>query len=368
MGMVRLLAVMLVLAGMAMGQDVTTLKLGTSLVLVPAMVRTKAGEPVFTLQAKDFIVTDDGVEQKVRMEDDNGAEPLALVVVLEAGDTPENKFGDYGALKIMLDAVVGGAEHQVAVVGFDSEAAVVQPWTPDLDVTEDALARIETGDGGAASLDAIEMAVGMLQTQPLKYRRAILLVSETVDRGSHAKMYDALRAVSDGNTVIYSLGYSSTRATVFHGGDSGEPPPPHGCMGKAATEDLEGNAVAPPGNTKAQGSHANSKTLQAYDCLALLAPPLALAKAAVLAAMNGFRANVPQTAAKISGGEYFKVENGKAMVKDLQKIANRLPNRYYLSFTPSATHPGLHAIGVKLREPREGVVVEARTGYWEDGK
>ena len=35
----------------------------TTLVLVPALVKTKAGEPVFTQTAKDFALTDDGVEQ-----------------------------------------------------------------------------------------------------------------------------------------------------------------------------------------------------------------------------------------------------------------------------------------------------------------
>jgi hypothetical protein len=61
-------------AGAAWGQvspgydaQTPTLTSRTTLVLVPALVTTKGGEPVFTLQAKDFIVTDDGVEQKVTL-------------------------------------------------------------------------------------------------------------------------------------------------------------------------------------------------------------------------------------------------------------------------------------------------------------
>src|ERR1700730_14377576 len=63
--------------------QVTTLTARTTLVLVPALV-TKNGDPVFTLQAKDFVVTDDGVPQEVKLEEDTGGEPLALVVVVEA--------------------------------------------------------------------------------------------------------------------------------------------------------------------------------------------------------------------------------------------------------------------------------------------
>ncbi len=351
---------------------VTTLKVGTSLVLVPTMVRTKSGEPVFTLNADDFLLTDDGVAQKLRLEEDTGDQPLALVLVVEAGDTPENKFGDYNGLRTLLDTVVGGAEHRVALVGFDSEPAIVQPFTSSLDAVTQSFDKIETGDGGAAPLDALEMAVGMLAKVPQSYRRVIVLVSETVDRNSKTKLPAALRAVSDSNTIIYSLGYSTTRSTVKHEaeamGGSSEPGPPHGCFGKYPDVDLEGNPLPPRENPKAQGSDVNNRGAQAYDCLALLAPPLRLAKAAVFAGLNGLKTNVPEAAARISGGEYFKTENAKALSKDLIKISNRLPNRYFLSFTPSATHPGLHAIGVTLRQPREGVVVEARTSYWQESQ
>ena len=301
----------------AQDQPTPTLRTGTQLVLVPVSVRTKAGEPVFTLTAKDFVVTDDGVPQTVRLEEDSDALPLALVVVVEAGDTPESKFKDYDGLHKMLDGLVGSAEHKVSVVAFDSEAAVIQPWTDNTAKAENALGLIETGDGGAATLDALALATGLLQKQPPNFRRAILLISETVDRGSHVKLDAALRVVDDSNTVIYALGYSSTRAATKHEAgqmfSSNEAGPPGGCMGKPATEDLEGYAVDPPTNTKAQGASANNKAVQAFDCLSLLAPPLRLAKMAFLAAENGFKANVPETAAKLTGGEYFKVENAKSL-------------------------------------------------------
>ncbi len=349
--------------------DVTTLKLGATLVQVPVTVRTKAGEPVFTLQASDFVVTDDGVEQNVRLEEDVDAQPIALVLVVEAGDTAESKFADYQGLRSLLDSIVGAAEHQVAIVGFDSEPAVVQPFTTNLDRVSRSFDNIQTGDGGAAPLDALEMALGMLGKVPLSYRRVVLLISETVDRNSKTSLPKALRAVSDSNTVIFSLGYSTTRATVKHQaalmGNDDEAGPPHGCFGKYPDVDLEGNPLPPRENPHAQGSSVNNKAIQYYDCLSVLAPPLRLAKAAVFAGLNGLKKNVPEAAARVSGGEYFKTEGSKSLLKDLAKISNRLPNRYFLSFTPTSTHPGLHAIAVTLRPERQGVVVEARTSYWQ---
>ena len=55
------------------------------MVVVPALVRTHAGALVYTLQADDFKLTDDGVPQALTLEHETGGEPLALVVLVEIG-------------------------------------------------------------------------------------------------------------------------------------------------------------------------------------------------------------------------------------------------------------------------------------------
>lgn len=350
-------------AGIATAQtdSVTTLQARSTLVLVPTTVRTKAGAPVFTLKAEDFNVTDDGVPQRLRLEEDSGALPLALVVVIEAGGEGAGKLDQYGTLSTMVEAIAGGVPHKVALVGFDSEPALVQPWTESFDKLHRAIADLGPGDGKAAILDSLRFSVDLLKMQPISYRRAILLVSETLDHGSQMRLDDAIRAVSDNNTVIYSLGFSSTRAQNSHelaemsGGPGSKPGPAGGCMGKY-----------PPPKDGERPIEQGSKAMQAYDCLSDLAPPLRLAKMAVIAAINGFRTNVPETAAKLTGGEYFKFENAKALEKGMQAISNRLPNRYFLSFQPQQPHPGLHAIGVELKD-YSGLVVESRKSYWAGG-
>src|ERR1700722_16645509 len=56
----------------------TVLHTGSTLVLVPALVKTKKGDPVFTLTADNFVVTDDGIEQKARLEVYSSSQPSAL--------------------------------------------------------------------------------------------------------------------------------------------------------------------------------------------------------------------------------------------------------------------------------------------------
>lgn len=353
--------VMLIGISLANAQEpATTLQMRSTLVLVPTTVRTKGGEPVFTLKAEDFAVTDDGVPQNVRLEEDSGALPLALVVVVEAGGDGATKLGQYRGLGTMIQAIAGAIPHKIALVGFDSEAALVQPFTEDFEKLNAAIFDLGPGDGKAAILDALKFSVDLLRKQPVAYRRAILLVSETLDHGSHVTVDDAIRAVSDTNTVIYSLSFSSTRAqnarelAQMTGGPGSKPGPPGGCMGKY-----------PPSEDAERPILQGNKAMQAYDCLSDLAPPLRLAKMAIVAAINGFKTNIPETAARLTGGEYFKFEDAKALERGLQAISNRLPNRYFLSFQPQLPHQGLHSVGVSLKE-YSGLVVEARRSYWAD--
>lgn len=330
----------------------------STLVLVPALVRNKAGDLVFTLKADDFVLTDDGVPQKLTLEQDTDGEPLALVVDIEGGGAGARELAKYAALSPMLDSVVGAVPHRVAVVGYDSSPVLVQDFTPSLDVASkaiDALIADDNGDDGAATLDSLAFSLDLLRKQPLGYHRAILLISETNDRGSKVKLEDALRTISDTNTAIYSIGFSSGVSDFKHQsakalGDS-TPGPAHGCMSRDPND--------PNVNLK------QSPAAQAYDCLGLLAPPLRLAQAAVIAAFEGLHKNIPETVARLTGGEYFKLTSAKSLDRDLANVSNHIHNRYVLSFQPPSPHPGLHILELSLPN-YSGLVVTARSSYWAD--
>src|SRR5437764_14962614 len=107
----RLLSPALALASTALAQapaapestpaDTTTLTSQSNLVVVPALVRNKKGELVFSLKAEDFVLTDDGVPQKLHLEEDTGSEPLALVVCVEGGGAGVDQLQKYAALEGM---------------------------------------------------------------------------------------------------------------------------------------------------------------------------------------------------------------------------------------------------------------------------
>lgn len=338
--------------------QIPSITVRSNLVLVPVLVKNKAGKIVFSLAADDFILTDDGVQQPVRMEADTLSQPLSLAVIVQTGGLGTSHLPDYRNLGAVLDAVIGGVLHRVAVISFDSQPRLEQDFSADTDMAAHAIATLHEGDQGAAILDALNFGIDLLRQEPPAYRRAVLLISETIDSGSQTTLDDAVRAVEDSNTFIYSFGFSSTRAAVAHEGAklpspggtqySNEPYAPGGCMSK---------------DPKADPDAHGKRGVQALDCASDLLPPLRLARMAFLAAKDGIRSNVPKSVAQLTGGEYFAFKDAKTLVGHLITISNDVPNYYVLSFHPQAPRLGPHALELRIKD-RPGYEVRARKGYW----
>jgi hypothetical protein len=264
----------------------------------------------------------------------------------------------------MIEALTGDVPHRIAVVGFDSGPELLQDFTANFDSVADTIHYMSTsidGDGRAAILDALGFSLDLLRKQPPQYRRAVLLLSETNDRGSKLKLDDALRAVSDTNTIIYSLAYSTgnTNASEYARRELptklvpcptepqlppdrpplAPPPPPCTPPGLAGIIldvlslriGLE-NPIPGPAHGCMSASDptvvvAKNPAIRAFDCLGQLLPPLALAKVGAIAATEDLQRNIPETVAHLTGGEYFKFSDAKSLEASLQTISNHIPNR-----------------------------------------
>lgn len=292
----------------------------------------------------------------------------------------------------MVEAIAGGTAHQVAVIGFDSQPELLQPFTPDFDRIRDKVLDFtaeDNGDHGAAILDSLGMAVKLLRTAPPAYRRAILLLSETRDRGSKLPLAQAIQSLGDSNIAIYTLAYSTGYARASEYGKKTLPtkriPPPRtdGVLTPPADQAGSGSIGAgilaamttgifltndtpnPPGGCMGKDPAPDPKALpqskasQGYDCLTQLAPPLAFARMALITATESLQRNTPQAVAHLTGGEYFPLSDQDTLQRDLQTIANHFPNRYLLSFQPHQPHAGLHVLKLSLpQHPRLTLVTK----------
>jgi VWFA-related protein len=341
------------------GQPVISVQ--TTLVEVPALVKTKKGAVCLKLTADDFYLADNGISQILTLEQSVDSDPLALTVVVETGGAGANHLADYQQLDAVLNALVGGVEHRVAVIGFDSAPHLLRPFEAGTAEASKQLANLREGDSGGAILDAVAFAVAQLQAQPTRFRRAILLLSETLDHGSKTPLHEALRLIGDTNTRIYSFGFSSTRAAVSHEaskfgtmtvngegvGKPAEPGPAHGCFSR------EG----------ADAEYEGHYSKQVLDCISQLAPPLRLATMAFLLARNGLRTNTAETIAQLTGGEFFHFHEAKDLKKGLIAASNDVPNYYVLSFHPTSLEPGMHALHLRVKG-RSDLLIKSRSEYW----
>jgi len=343
-------------------QSENRIRTSSTVVLVPALVKTKTGETVFSLTADDFILRDNGVAQTLHLEADTDSQPLALVVIVETGGQGTRHLHDYENLGAELDAVIGDVRHLVAVVSFDSKPRIAQDFTDNTDAAAKAIAHLNAGDQGASIFDALNFGIDLLRDVPSRYRRAMLLITETADGGSETSLDDAVRLVSDTNTAIYSFGFSTTREAVKH--EASKLPRPGGTPYGNEPYGAGGCMSLDPGADP--DAHGNRR-VQALDCASDLLPPLRLVRMAFIAAKAGLKRNVPESVAQLTGGEYFAFTNAATLKRSLLTVSNDVPNYYLLSFRPESPSAGLHTLELTLKNKPE-LQLKARNTYWQDAE
>jgi VWFA-related protein len=295
-----------------------TFRVSTSVVLVPTLVEQADGEVLYGLKAKDFQLLDNGVPQKVQVDDDLDTQPVSLVVCVERGRDAPLEFDKIGKLGPLLQLFTGDGHGQVALVAFDSNPTWVEPFTGNSDAITQDLRNMPAGNGGAAILDAVGYSVNLLEQQPPDHRRVLLLISESRDHGSrHFNIPELVERIGTSNTLVLSLVFSPSKSEIINW-----------ARGEPGVGDGELNILAP-----------------------------------LMMTMNAMRRNTPKTLAELSGGEYDPFTKEKGFERDVAEVASHARNRYILSFHPSDLTPGLHTIEVKLTQ-NYGAHVVARNSYW----
>src|SRR5271156_2770373 len=82
-----LLLALLFCSPLVNGQDTQdapfTLRSQASVGLVPAQIQTRHGEMIYALKPEQFVLTDNGVRQKIHLDEDTDALGLSLVVAVQ---------------------------------------------------------------------------------------------------------------------------------------------------------------------------------------------------------------------------------------------------------------------------------------------
>jgi VWFA-related protein len=323
-------ALLFVAAGSLFAQNSTTadntLHTATRLVLVPTLVQTSTREVVYSLHADDFLLIDNGIPQKVAL-DEAGNPPLSLVVLMQTGGAAVREFDKYRGLETMLAALLGGAPNQVAIVNFDSKPEAASPFTSDIAQWTDAIDHPDPGDRGAAIMDGLKFAVDLLAQQPNNNRRVILLISHSQDSGSKTTAKEIARITGETNTAIYSLTFTP-QITRLKG------------------------ALKEPAHSNPPLTVGNGSYVAYFD----LTEPLHMV-------IDAMRKDVAAEVATLSGGEAVRFEGQRQLDDLIASIGNHIRYSYLLSFRPSPANPGFHPIHVSLVHYPQ-LTVSTRNSYW----
>ena len=296
------------------------LRVTTNVVLVPTLVEKGRGQVIYGLKSGDFTLEDNGVPQKLRVEEEMDTAPVALVVAVQQGRMAGLEYDKVAKLGPLLDLFLGDGRSQAALVGFDSSPQLVRDFTRSTSDLTDDLRHFALGDGGAAILDTVGYAVDLLQSQPKEYRRVLLLLSEERDHGSkHVNAEKLVQRIGMSDVLVLSLTFSPSRAQLGH--------------------DLKDNG--------------DNRTMNLMGTL--------------LMATQAMKKNVARQIAVMSGGEYAPFTRDKGFEDRVAEVSQHARNRYLLSFHPTDSTPGLHTLRVHLTQDYKARVV-ARANYWALGE
>ncbi len=298
--------------------EAPTLRVTANEVLVPALVEKRGGGVVYGLKPEDFVLEDNGVPQKIRVQEEMDTAPVSLVVAVELGGVSVLEFDKLAKLGPLLDLFLSDGRSQAALVGFDSKPHLIRDYTHSGEDVNEALKHLEPGDGGDAILDTVSYAVDLLESQPKEYRRVLLMITEARDHGSrHTKPTQLIRKIGRSDVLVLSVSFSPARAELLHDmKDSGD-----------------------------------ERTMSMMSVL--------------LMAVQALKKNVAKEVAVMSGGEYTTFTGDKGFEQRVMEAAKHTRNRYLITFSPSDPTPGLHTIKVRTAQDY-GARIVARANYWRE--
>lgn len=282
----------------------------TNEVVVPVTVTDQSGRFVLTLSKDDFHVFDNDAEQTIDSWD-MGGEPLAAVLVLETSSRLGAMAPEIHSLGIIFTETVMALDGEAAVITYDSTVDVRQTFTQDHDAIEQAVEATQFEAPERKLYDAMELGVEMLEAEPAKWRRILLIVGESRDDGSGAKLGAIVRGAAHQNIAIYAVGPGSAKIDFL----------------RDAPTEWAAPAIwlLDEGKNKVKGHE------------------LSVATAA-------------------TGGVHYTAVRAATMSKALDEIGGELHTQYIVSYRPTSNAPGFHSIRVTVSPSH--LVVRARPGYY----
>ena len=337
--------------GTASGQD-ATIRENVPLVLIPVTVTDAKGRFLEGLTERDFAVTDEGKPlQRIQVDTpDTLLAPVALVIAIQTNNLTTPALAKIREVGSLIQPLLMGERGQAAVIAYDSELRVLQPLTGDSVRVRAAFPRLQPRLGKrAVLLDAVAEGVKMLETRPPNFRRVLLILGESRDRGSLHTLGPVVQDAQRAGVQVYFAAYSAQKV-AWTSPASGNPPLGDEPMPKNGNSPSIRTNPNEPNNP----NNPNSPNYSNYPNYT----------GAVLELGRIGKANAASALADATGGRHRSFATLGGLEAALSRTGQEIHNQYLISFVPvESDNIGFHRIEVRLPQ-RTGAVLRARPGYW----
>ena len=359
-------------------QSSATLKIQAREVVLPVTVRDKKGALVTTLKISDFALTEDGRAQTIKSftRESNLPFRLGLLVdtshsVSSALDSERKAAGKFVDAMLPADPKTATQKDEAFLIHFDREVELLEDFTNSRDKLHHELDDMgptraannsngpETNDsdngggrnggsggqsrrgGGTQLYDAIYLAADELM-KPKDGRKALIVFSDGMDRGSKETLNDAVDAADRANLAVYTIYFKGEQeggqSNGFpgggrHGGGGGYPGGGGGYPG--------GGGGYPGGGGGRPRGGSNEPQVDGKKIMEKIATR--------------------------TGGRYFEAKKKDNLDEIYAQIAEELRGQYLLTYTPDMVDNdgGYHKIGLKAN--KDDLIVVTREGYYAPG-
>jgi VWFA-related protein len=311
------------LAATAAAQQMPIIRVPVHLVTAPTLVFSKEGRLSPNLRKTDFRVFDNSRLQTVEL--DTNSAPVSIAVAVQVNRDVREYVPFIAKAGSLIEALLAGESGEAAVITYAGNVAVVKPF--DSGDVQSALRNISADGSQARMVDAGVRAINLLRERPGSRVRVLLFIGQPMDSGSESALLPLKEQAERENISIYALALPE--------------------LGKTFVSDtfaLDGVSRGERGGFRAGVDLGKLiAVLRRSSDVEKRADPFSILTAA-------------------TGGTQFHFRKQSELESALATVGVELRSGYVLSYYPSSTETGYHAIRIEVDVP--GAHAYARPGYW----
>jgi VWFA-related protein len=342
-----------------------TLSVDVKVVTLPVTVRDKHGQIVRNLTKDDFVLEEDGRPQAIRYFSQEANLPLTLGLLVDTSLSQRNVLDEErNASRSFLDQMLAQEKDKAFIVHFDREVELLQDLTSSRDMLRKALDALQTPSpdrersgndgqsppggqrrtrrGGTLLYDAVFLASDELMKKQ-QGRKALIILSDGVDRGSKKSLESAIEAAQRADTVVYSILFKDTQSE--RGGYERQRRGGMGGGWPGGGGGYPGGGGGWPGGGGRGGRGGGQRPSQE-------------------ARPEGKK--ILERISKETGGRLFEVSKKESVAQIYTSIAEELRTQYSLGYTPNKEQSAEGYHRIKLTAKGKDLSVQTRDGYYAD--